>query len=104
MAGKSVNWTEGQFIHPHHFQQAFLELQEQVESVIADYVPHAFGIASLAFSRKSVLSMFNSTGPSAFALTNGRPFHVISQQFCDMANFKVFAQALGATGNIHQAT
>lgn len=50
MASKSVNWIEGQFIHPHHFQQAFLELQEQMESVIADYVPHAFGISSLAFS------------------------------------------------------
>ncbi len=50
MAGSDVNWTEGLFIQPHHFQQAFMNLEDQVGGVVSDYIPHYHGIAHLRFS------------------------------------------------------
>ena len=50
MAGLDVNWTEGLFIQPHHFQQAFLNLEHQAGTLVSDYIPHYSGIASLSFS------------------------------------------------------
>ncbi len=50
MVGKNVNWTEGLFVQPHHFQQAFLNLENQIASIIEDYLPHYTGISLLRFS------------------------------------------------------
>lgn len=44
---KSINWTEGTFIQPHHFQQAFLDLEERQNAMIQDYIPHYVGVAQL---------------------------------------------------------
>jgi len=48
--GNNINWHEGQFIHPHHFQQAFMSLEESIASVVHDYIPHAHGVRHLAYS------------------------------------------------------
>ncbi len=44
---KSINWAEGTFIQPHHFQQAFLDLEERQHALVADYFPHPYGITQL---------------------------------------------------------
>jgi len=50
LAAKDVNWTEGLFVQPHHFQQAFHCLEEQVGAVLAECAPHFVGVSRLKFS------------------------------------------------------
>lgn len=49
-SGRDINWSEGQFIQPHHFQQAFLQLEGSLGGVIRDYQPHGYGISHLKIS------------------------------------------------------
>jgi len=44
---KNINWCEGTFVQPHHFQQAFLNIEESLASFAADYIPHFSGISRL---------------------------------------------------------
>ncbi len=50
MAAKDVNWTEGLFVQPHHFQQAFLHAETAAGDLLADYTPHYTGVSRLRFS------------------------------------------------------
>lgn len=47
---KDINWSEGQFIQPHHFQQAALHQEAQLAGLIQHYIPHFQGVAHLKIS------------------------------------------------------
>ncbi|MCB1049741.1 MAG: type VI secretion system baseplate subunit TssK [Acidobacteria bacterium] len=47
---RDINWSEGQFIQPHHFQQMGLFNDAQLASLIRHYVPHFHGISQLKTS------------------------------------------------------
>lgn len=44
---KNIHWTEGIFLEPHHFQQAFLDMEVRISSLTADYIPYFHGISRL---------------------------------------------------------
>lgn len=44
---RNINWSEGTFIQPHHFQQAFLEMEERISDFAVDYIPHYSGVSRL---------------------------------------------------------
>ena len=50
MFDKDINWTEGLFVQPHHFQQAFLRIENQIGISIPDYIPHYTGVSHLKIS------------------------------------------------------
>ncbi|MDJ0838416.1 MAG: type VI secretion system baseplate subunit TssK [Acidobacteriota bacterium] len=92
MAAKNIAWTEGQFIHPHHFQQGFLEMQEQVESLIGDFLPHAYGIAHLDFSESDcenetfLINQIDCRFPSGARLTYPGNAQIASREFGEQLN------------------
>lgn len=50
MSARDINWSEGLFVQPHHFQQAFLNLEERLAHFPTDYVPHFHGVSQLSIS------------------------------------------------------
>lgn len=45
--GVDVNWSEGLFILPHHFQQNQLQMQHLQTEMLRDFQPHYFGFGQL---------------------------------------------------------
>lgn len=45
--GLDVNWSEGLFILPHHFQQNQLQIQQLQTELLRDFQPHYYGFGHL---------------------------------------------------------
>lgn len=50
VSGQDINWYEGQFIQPHHFQQAFLLGEERQYYQLRDYLPFFPGVSHVEIS------------------------------------------------------
>ncbi len=50
VSGRDISWSEGQFIQPHHFQQAALHAEGHLGDLIRDYQPHGYGVAHISIA------------------------------------------------------
>lgn len=48
--GRHINWSEGLFIQPHHFQQSSLQVDGEIGDLIRDYQTHGYGVAHIKIS------------------------------------------------------
>ncbi|PIE02087.1 MAG: type VI secretion system baseplate subunit TssK [Acidobacteria bacterium] len=88
-----INWTEGMFVQPHHFQQAFRSQNQKVNDLILDYLPFPNGIKSIQISEADCENYNFSVLELEARLPDGCGLFFPGNCFIETRNFKNFIDA-----------
>ena len=88
-----INWTEGMFVQPHHFQQAFRSQNQKQNDLVLDYIPFPEGIKTLSISESDCENHNFSIAELEARLPDGSALFFPGNCFIESRNFKNFIDA-----------
>lgn len=88
-----INWVEGMFVQPHHFQQAFHSQNQKMTDQVLDYQAFPHGIKHLSVSESDCENFNFNINELQARLPDGTSLVFPGNCFVESRNFKNFIDA-----------